>query len=99
MNNTKFTKGEWEVVDGTLVGEEILFISVPCVTSKGRVVCRLTKTVDKHIPLDEEDKANAKLIAAAPEMYGYLSHMLEHDIINDRSIEREVKSLLAKARG
>ena len=48
----------------------------------------------------EFDNAHdAPLIAAAPEMYEYLSHMVEHDVINDQSIEREVKSLLAKARG
>lgn len=33
------------------------------------------------------------------EMYEYLSHMVEHEVISDTSIEREVISLLAKARG
>ena len=42
---------------------------------------------------------DANLIAVAPEMYDYLSHMVEHEVINDSSIEREVKCLLERARG
>lgn len=62
------------------------------VESGTRIVCDTYMTC-------KEDLANANLIAAAPEMYDYLLHMIEHDVINDISIEREVKSLLVKARG
>ena len=42
---------------------------------------------------------NAHLIAAAPEMYAMLKFLVENDSINDHSIDKEVLTLLAKARG
>lgn len=83
MNEAKFTKGEWRV-------ERF-------VDDKGFDV---TFSDDGEVIADYVyDEFDAHLIAAAPEMYDYLLHMIEHDVINDSSIEREVKSLLAKARG
>lgn len=79
----KFTKGEWRV-------ERF-------VNGKGfEVAFNDDGEVIADYVYEEPD---AHLIASAPEMYEYLSHMVEHEIINDPSIEREVKSLLAKARG
>jgi hypothetical protein len=43
--------------------------------------------------------ANAHLIAAAPDMYAMLEMLVNGDSINDHSIEKEVISLLTKARG
>lgn len=48
------------------------------------------------IMVDEEKSQKYNCVN---EMYDYLLYMVEHDVINDSSIEREVKSLLAKARG
>ena len=98
MSEAKFTKGEWEAVDGTKIGEQVLFVHVPTLDSKGKVVCRLTRVVDTHIPLNEQDIANAHLIAAAPEMYSALeSIVMEWDL--DPSDIDWIESLLAKARG
>lgn len=44
---------------------------------------------------DDEDRANARLIAAAPEMYDLLASMKEHGMPNPERIE----AVLAKARG
>ncbi len=95
MSKVKFTNGEWEVVDGTLVGEQVLFVHV-----KGKgVVCRLTRQVGTHIPLSDEDKANAHLIAAAPEMY-YLLEKIAVSMECFHGVDTESTfNLLAKARG
>lgn len=106
MSDTKFTKGEWEVADGTKIGEQVLFIHIPEMESRGKVVCRLTRVVYTHIPLSEQDIANAHLIAAAPELYAMLEGLLchfksgdsDHFELNDAKIP-ELDNLLAKARG
>ncbi len=46
-----------------------------------------------------EGKANAHLIAAAPDMYKMLELLVLGDSINDTTIDDEVRMLLAKARG
>jgi hypothetical protein len=102
MNNTKFTKGEWKVVDATKIGEQLLFVHV----EGAGVVCRLTKVADTNIPLSKGDIANAHLIAAAPEMYRVLSEVSELAdgdmgfatdwLLNNTD---DLISLLAKARG
>ncbi len=102
MSEAKFTGGEWEVADGTKIGEQVLFVHVPTLSNKGKVVCRLTRVVDTHVPLSEQDIANAHLIAAAPKMYA----MLE-DFVKTKECKQEwlfemqstIESLLAKARG
>ena len=71
---SKFTKGEWRCCDGTQFGEQVLFVDVK---DKESVVCRLTKQVNKDIPLSYEDIANAHLIAAAPDMYEALEGMID----------------------
>lgn len=95
----KFTKGEWICIDGTTVGEQILFVhAVESGVNKG-IVCRLTKQVDTHINLSLEDVANAHLIAAAPKMFQALLS-IEND---NGSIPEAIWDLrneaIAKARG
>lgn len=65
---TNFTPGPWTIEAG-LSG---LFICAPTTheTSPTRAV--IAETCNTEIPLDQED-ANAKLIAAAPEMHDALS--------------------------
>ena len=53
--------------------------------------------VEAVVIVVDEEKSHKHNCAS--EMYDCLLHMVEHDVINDPSIEREVKSLLAKARG
>ena len=93
MSDAKFTGGEWKVADGTQIGEQILFIHNPELKSKGKVICRLTRVVDTHIPLSEQDIANAHLIAAAPEMYAMLEAAQKEianliDEVNDQRLSR-----------
>jgi len=85
---SEFTKEKWEVVDGTKVGEQVLFVHAPEI--KG-VVCRLTHTANPSIPLSKADFANAHLIAAAPEMYAMLKEVLSEmwmliDEVNDQRL-------------
>lgn len=102
----KFTSGDWRCVDGTRIGEQVLFVDCA-----GGVICRLTKEVKKN-PLHEEDIANAHLIAAAPDMYAEIKRDVEHlerqmkfKTANDEILpmiiqERDRKlELLTKARG
>lgn len=83
MSEVEFTKCEWKVE--RFVNNKGFEISF---NDDGEVVADYVY-----------EEADAHLIAAAPSMYEYLSHMVEHDMINDHYVEREVKSLLAKARG
>ena len=106
----KFTQQEWKVVDGTKVGEQVLFVHAPEV--KG-VICRLTHTANPNIPLSEADIANAHLIAAAPRMYAMLERVykVEHERGGflgvdgqfyykvSESVFKEIEKLLAEARG
>lgn len=61
---SKWTGGEWRVANGLLVGEQRLFIY----SDSGEVICRVTKEVRQE-PLDEEDVANAHMIAAATKLF------------------------------
>ena len=100
----KFTSGEWRCCDGTQFGEQILFVDIK---DNAAVVCRLTKEVDREVPLSNEDIANAHLIAAAPDMYAILEDsrtMLRAFYHNTGSIGaiaqvRLIDDLLKKARG
>lgn len=79
----KFTRWPWRY-DG---GHGIVF------DANGDVVCDMLPTGDSI------HDASAALIAAAPEMYEMLRMLVDNDSINDHSIDKEVMSLLAKARG
>ena len=100
----KFTSGEWRCCDGTQFGEQVLFVDIK---DNEAVVCRLTKVVNKEIPLSDEDIANAHLIATAPDMYAMLEDsrtMLRAFHKNTGSMGaisqvRFIDELLKKARG
>lgn len=83
MSEAKFTKGDWKV--NSLVNGRGFDISF---NDDGECIAEII-----HIESD------AHLIAAAPEMYAMLDMLVDNDGINDCSIDREVESLLAKARG
>lgn len=96
MTETKFTAGPWE--RGTMQ-VQCTAVFRPCVgTADGKLICACADNTDKA-------KANADLIAAAPEMYELLDRIrgrlesckLEQSI--DVETEREIRQLLAKARG
>lgn len=99
MIEAKFTSGEWEVHKYTSTVNGISRVFAYEVWSGNQCIVNKTEIDYPCEDLKTELLANAYLIAAAPRMYEYLSHMVEHDMINDHSVEREVKSLLAKACG
>lgn len=95
----KFTQGEWEVCyfRKTPFGLEHYLVHEP---NYGEVA-----VVNFHGASDgETEKANADLIAAAPEMYRMLKYLadgvryggIQH---TDRSLAAEIEKLLKKARG
>lgn len=84
MSKTKFTKGPWKVQDD---GYGLIGVAF----RKGYGVLVGHK--------DNESISNSHLIAAAPEMYEMLEHILlepygREDLSNER-----IEKLLAKARG
>ena len=114
MSEAKFTKGKWRCIDGTKIGEQVLFVDATNFDEKSSgdigvgVICRLTKQVNLHKALTDEDVANANLIAAAPEMYELLKEFIPMDEDGNGSHEYNegseymgemVNKLLAKARG
>jgi len=81
--NTKFTKGDWNI---SFVGDATYIDS-----DTGLTIARV---------FDMEDSPHdASLISSAPDMYAMLEMLVNGDSINDNSIEKEVLTLLAKARG
>lgn len=84
MTKEKFTKGEW--------GIDKKYSTFFAVSSGVNVVCGVTCLMDDYnISPSDEEKANAHLIAAAPEMYDFIK---EHC-----AGLPEAEFLLAKARG
>ena len=86
----KFTKGPWFVYDG----KQYLII-------KGKV-CANSDDGEPIVVADtnhyfSESRANAALIAAAPEMYGVLSALLPQLAGSPAALK--VNRILAKARG
>lgn len=81
------TKGEWESKTGDRI------------TADGKVIC--------HIPTFgipyEEQRANARLIAAAPDLYESLKDLLYHYRLRvnmiDQAVVNSAQQALAKAEG
>jgi hypothetical protein len=84
MSNTKFTKGPWAHSSFTVRGSE------------GKVIADCGFSYELH----DTEKANADLIAAAPDMYHYLDE-LKNKMVGNKAIEykNEIEQLLKKARG
>lgn len=78
---TKHTKGEWEV---STQGKNGIFILAKNPTDMGKdAVCRIyTENSHKH-----SSEANAKLIAAAPELLEALVELLNSTYPNYKSID------------
>lgn len=67
--NASFTPGPWEVIDGTTMfpPKEALFVQRENGLGAGDVICRAENYVSGR-PINDEDRANARLIAAAPDL-------------------------------
>lgn len=104
MSDEKFTKGEWEVKP---IEDDKEYIRIRGCTLGSRF--KIANVIDINYHRDpekqwcinerEESLANANLIAASPRMYAMLKRLVDHDCINDSSLDKEVKSLLSIARG
>lgn len=90
---TKFTKRSWEVC--TSPESEHYLLTIDC----GGVMQIQVITFATDITFAEsiERKANAHLIAAAPEMYEFIEQL--SDLDECQMLKTEIKHLLAKARG
>ena len=93
MSNEKFTPGEWGVSEFTYNNGD----AYQCTVSAGLpevCICVPTGRVNR-----EQCKANAHLIAAAPEMYALLSLMVSPTIMMNDELRTTIEAVLKKARG
>jgi hypothetical protein len=104
----QFTPGPWRYgdEDERIVGGECVDIHAGeyCTPSYRSVASAESPFIDgEFCPLDEESRANARLIAAAPELYSTLEHIRELLVAyGPRYIEKAThlaEAVLAKARG
>lgn len=105
MSEAKFTKGPWEVVDGYYPS----FIEIKCGEMMDISIC--WHATDLSYSDGVERRANAHLMASAPELYKMVeilignyqevASVLEHDGYKTSYLEdaKAVDALLAKARG
>jgi len=100
MSETKFTPGPWEVrLDDSTFGPKL---EIHQEGAENRVpICE--RDLGFNDDVDEESKANAHLIAAAPEMYeaieGLLNVISETRGEDARQAVIKANEVLAKARG
>jgi hypothetical protein len=81
---SSFTKGEWYTYPNGVGCDGFAIVVTPI----GRLIA------------PDEEKANAHLIAAAPEMYNVLQDIVDLRIDDECTINiKAIKQLLAKARG
>lgn len=88
------TPGPWRVLDLRPSDE---CISISC---NSGIVCRVSNLVSKN-PLTDEDAANARLIAAAPELLRELKNLVEAVEFVDPGVYclDEMKAAISKAEG
>jgi hypothetical protein len=87
MNNTKFTKGKWQIYINEANSFEIE--AEDCYLAEIYTSCERCD--------DIEAQANANLIKTAPEMYEMLLEILESEELP--YCNSDISKLLAKARG
>lgn len=73
----KFTPGPWIVQVNKYNKHELL---VKTLNASNRIISSFGSEEE---PLDETDKANARLIAAGPEMYAMLNKILKTGIVSN----------------
>ena len=88
MSEFKGTKGKWMVVDATPVDSKNLQINTECLIS---VIDTNLETIAICGRKEPEQLANAKLIAAAPEMLDLLERILK-----GKFIVTEIEQLIKK---
>ena len=101
MKEEKFTKGDWKADQIKVNGEPVE--GAWCVTASGFSLASVRSGPTFGV-IDEIQKANAHLIAAAPEMYETLKTLADYLSCMDGKqyeieLEEKINSLLARARG
>lgn len=71
----KHSKGEWLILDKRKLKKLDPYESIAIATKKpdgkASIICRIENRVSKR-PLNEEDEANARLIAASPKLFKFV---------------------------
>lgn len=97
----KHTQGPWRVLPDE--GEPYLRIRGTRPGTKFKIANVMNGKFDKiHPQEDEENKANARLIAAAPELYDalvYAKEYIEDILTNDCSVVIYINQVLKKVKG
>lgn len=92
MTETKFTPGPWQPHISEVRGDL-------CVISERAWICGEILNRVRSIP-EEEARANALLIAAAPDLYEALADVLNSkEIVNDDPLVNKIIAALMKATG
>lgn len=94
MKEAKFTEGEWTAC-GTFVMSETISDTVAI----GQAGDAAIKYYSSGLVSEEEQAANANLIAAAPDMYDLLSTVENDDGTIPAWLWDKIQMTLAKARG
>lgn len=96
MSNEKFTQGEWTVEEKSAILNCLTWFGFQVISQEKRKRICYSETDDKkNIP---EMKANAALIAAAPDMYRMLEQL--HGTLSKVPVlQGEIEKVLKKARG
>ena len=91
---TEFTKGEWKL-------REYQAMSLIEVDKGATTICEISgegNADNCDITLNKEQRANANLIAVAPDMYEFIDSLIGHGLVYGGDIYKAME-LLAKARG
>ena len=100
MSEAKFTKGPWVANFSSKNLIEVTLETGMCGGWRGTEYMCTTVFCGDGYDKVEVAKANANLIAAAPEMYRKLEHVAEFfDNLCEDDAANEIKALLAKSRG
>ena len=94
MSDMKFTPGPWDLGDECNSGAEV------CIGETVATVGRDHWMTGNYVIERDEMRANARLIAAAPELYEMLDRIW-HECSDDLSgfAQMEIEKVLKKARG
>ena len=89
------TSGPW-----TVEADDCFFkgVFIP-IESDCRVVAEIQPAYGDNGELTEEDRANARLIAAAPEMLAALKALLHARIVRDGDVIERAQAIIASAEG
>jgi hypothetical protein len=101
MNEPKFTPGPWKVEDGELVAE-MPTCGAMCVLGQ---IYGADDYPCRDDDIDAECKANARLIAAAPDLYAALKDlwdrwgMVDWTSVHDAALMDAARAAIARAEG